>query len=267
VKKQFNGDREKDGKILEMYHHGHTYDQIAKELHVAPNQIASVIKANRMRVDKEKRDKQNARALQLFSQGKSLLDVSIKLAMSPEGVLRLHDNYLELTSRYKLLEIIDRLGENAPDLVHLYETMENSGISAEEIVSISKDYFEIPFVRARLRKLIHMEEKYEDKLDSVSSQWLELDKHNSELKMHNKNLEDRSSHLEDRICDLENKNRSMLKENLRLRLNRSDLEKSLTELYEKFIDRLLPLFGPTSPDPSNNTFLMKKYPSGDQDLR
>lgn len=41
MKKPFNGDRTKDEKILEMYYHGHTYDQIAKELHVAPNHIAS----------------------------------------------------------------------------------------------------------------------------------------------------------------------------------------------------------------------------------
>src|SRR5687767_11056852 len=89
--KPFNGDRAKDGKILEMYYHGYTYDQISKELHVAPNYIASVIRAERMRVDKEKRDKQNARALQLFLQGKSPLDVCIELEISTDEAVHLYN--------------------------------------------------------------------------------------------------------------------------------------------------------------------------------
>lgn len=154
MKKPFNGDRTKDDKILEMYYHGHTYDQIAKELHVAPNHIASVIKAKRMRVDKEKRDKQNARALQLFSQGKDPIDVCIRLTISSDEALRLHDDYLKLTNRYILVEIHEELGMHLTSLISLYKTMKNAGIPRKDIIQLSKDYFTIPDVKSELENLL-----------------------------------------------------------------------------------------------------------------
>ena len=129
-----------------MYHHGYTYDQIAKELHVAPNHIASVIKAERTRVDKEKRDKRNASALQLFSQGKSTLDVCIKLAISADEAISVHNDYLELTDRYNLVEVHEELGKYLTGLINLYRTMKNAGIPREDIIELSKDYFTIPHV-------------------------------------------------------------------------------------------------------------------------
>jgi hypothetical protein len=74
-----------------------------------------------MRVDKEKRDKQNARALQLFLQGKSPLDVCIELEISADEAVHLYNDYLKLTSRYKLAHIDEELGRNLPDVIYLYK--------------------------------------------------------------------------------------------------------------------------------------------------
>jgi hypothetical protein len=203
VRKPFNGERAKDGKISEMYHHGYTYDQIAKELHVAPNHIASVIKGKKMRADKEKRDKQNARVLQLFSQGKSPLEVCIKLAISADEAFCMHNDYLELTDRYNLVEIHEELGKYLTSLIDLYKTMKNAGIPRGDIIELSKDYFTIPNVRNDLRNLLDDVRRQEDKREQCISDWQKLNNHNMDLKLENRYQKYENRYLEKKKRDLE----------------------------------------------------------------
>jgi hypothetical protein len=246
MKKPFNGDRAKDGKILEMYYHGYTYDQIAKEFHVAPNHIASVIRAERTRVDKEKRDKQSARALQLFSKGKSPIDVCMKLAISADETFRMHGDYLELTYRQKLVEMHEELGmNNLTNIVDLYETMKNAGIPIKNIVKLCKDYLIIPFVRDELENLIDDVRRHEDKLEQYISNWQELKNRNMDLKRENRYLKEENR-------DLEKKNRD-------LEINNRDLEKkNTTTKYPQLAALRLPAY--TEPDSSNKTYDDQELP-------
>lgn len=213
MKKPFNGDRAKDGKILEMYHNGYTYDQIAKELHVAPNHIASVIRAERTRVDKEKRDKRSVRALRLFSQGKNPLDVCMQLAISADEAFCMYDDYLELTNRRKLVEIHEELGkDNLTNMINLYKTMKNAGIPIKDIIELSKDYFTIPNVRNDLKNLLDDVSKQEDKREQYISDWQELNNRNMDLERENRILKDENRDLEKKNRDLKIKNRNLQKE-------------------------------------------------------
>jgi hypothetical protein len=261
VKKPFNGDRAKDGKILQMYHHGYTYDQIAKELHVAPNHIASVIKAERTRVDKEKRNKQNASALQLFSHGKSPLDVCIKLAISADEAFSMHNDYLELTGRYNLVEMHEELGKYLTNLINLYKTMKNSGIPREDIIKLSKDYFTIPHARNDLKNLLDEVRRQKDKRDQYISDWQKLNNHNMDLKRENRYLKDENRDLEKKNRDLEIKNRDLRRENSKLeRIACRKVSLDITMKDPKSAAPRLP--GYTDPNSSNKT-----YTSGDQGLR
>jgi hypothetical protein len=213
MEKPFTSDRAKEGKIIEMHYHGFTYDQIAKELHVAPNHISSVIKAERMRVIKEKRDAQNALALQLFSEGKSPLDICINLAISTDEALRMHNDYLELTSRGKLTEMHEELGEDLPNLISLYETMKNAGIPQEDIIELSKDYFTIPHARKNLGILLDEVRRQEDKREQFISDWMVLNNHNMDLERQNRYKREENRDLENKNRDLENKNRDLENKN------------------------------------------------------
>jgi predicted Zn-dependent peptidase len=110
VKNKFFEKREKDKRIIELWYNNNTYDQIAKEVHASPNYISAVTKKEIIRVEKEEREKENARALMLFSQGKSALEVCMKLAISAEEASSLHNDYLELTNRSKLVKMNEELG-------------------------------------------------------------------------------------------------------------------------------------------------------------
>lgn len=264
MKHAFNGNRPKDRRILELYYKDYTYDQIASEVRSSPNYISSVIKRERNRVEKEKGEKRNARALQLFVQGRSPLDVCIKLEISTEEAFRLHNDYLELTNRSKLVEIHKKLRGNLPDLIDLFETMKDSGMPTKKIVKISRDHLEIPYVEDRLEKCQHALEELEYKLDRCVSDWIELNDLNINLKKQNKNLINDNGYLEDRNSDLKNTNRNLQVENLRLRSMKADLERSLARANEDLINRALPTPRDTTSPESDSRYFCLQDPLANQ---
>lgn len=204
-----------------------------------------------------KGEKRNARALKLFVQGKGPLEVCIKLAISTEEALRLHNDYLELTNRSKLVEIHEELGENLLGLINLNDTMKNAGMPTQKIVKISQDYFEIPYLEDRLERCQYALEEREHKLDRCTSHWIKLNGLNMDLKKKNKNLMDDNSYLE-------NRNRNLQKENLRLWSIKDDLEGSLAKANEDLINRTIPMpCYPTDPE-SDGRYFSLQDPIADQ---
>jgi hypothetical protein len=174
-------------------------------------------------VGKERREEQNALALKLFSQGKSPLDVSIKLAISADEAIRMHNDYLELTNRYKLTEMHEELGQNLPSLIKLYETMKIAGIPKEDIIELSKDYYSIPHARNNLSILLDEVKRQEDMREQYISDWKVLNNRNMDLKRQNRYQKDENRDLENKNRDLENKNRDLEKKGVHIKAN---LEKS-----------------------------------------
>ncbi|HEU4448188.1 MAG TPA: hypothetical protein VFR94_26195 [Nitrososphaeraceae archaeon] len=172
-----------------------------------------MIRAERTRVDKEKRDKRSVRALRLFSQGKNPLDVCMQLAISADEAFCMYDDYLELTNRRKLVEIHEELGkDNLTNMINLYKTMKNAGIPIKDIIELSKDYFTIPNVRNDLKNLLDDVSKQEDKREQYISDWQELNNRNMDLERENRILKDENRDLEKKNRDLKIKNRNLQKE-------------------------------------------------------
>jgi hypothetical protein len=176
-------------------------------------------------VEKERREEQNALALKLFSQGKSPLDVSIKLAISTDEAIRMHNDYLEHTNRYKLTEMHEELGQNLPSLIKLYETMKIAGIPKEDIIELSKDYYSIPHARNNLSILLDEVKRQEDMREQYISDWKVLNNRNMDLKRQNRYQKDENRDLENKNRDLENKNRDLENKNRDLENKNRDLEK------------------------------------------
>lgn len=265
MKKASNGNRAKDRRILELYYSDFTYDQIARQVHSSPNYISSVIAREKNRVEKVKVEKRNARALQLFVQGKSPLDVCTKLAISTEESFRLHNDYLKLTSRYKLVEIYEELHENLPDLIDLYETMKDAGMPIEDIVELSKHHYRIPHARKDLEMLLDEVKSQENKREQYISDWQELKNRNMDLKRENRILKDENRDLEKKNTDLKIKNGNLQKENSELE-SKVCRNKSL-EITMKDPKSAPPCsLGYTHPGSSNKPIYTKDNTYGDQGL-
>jgi hypothetical protein len=257
-----NGTRSKDRKILELYDKGYTYDQITQMVHLSPNTISSVLKRERIGAEQEKRAKQNAQALRLYVQGKSPLDVSIKLAISADEALRLYDEYLRLTDRHQLVRVYEDLGENLPFLIKLYQIMKEAGMPTEGIVQISREYYEIPHATYRLKKLQYDVECERNRKEKYISDWKILNNHNMDLKRRNRELQSENEELQSENEELQSENEELQSENEELGHINAGYKKSLDEVRKNLIHMTLPIGGFKDSTSGNKNLYMMEYPFG-----
>jgi predicted DNA-binding protein YlxM (UPF0122 family) len=89
---------EKEKKVLDLYYNkGYTYRQIATELRMSPNQIRAIIKRheekNEAIANKKKMLSLSSQAYKLFSEGKSNVQVAIKLDLPQEQITQFRLQY------------------------------------------------------------------------------------------------------------------------------------------------------------------------------
>ena len=89
---------EKEKKVLDLYYNkGYTYRQIATELRMSPNQIRAIIKRheekNEAIANKKKMLSLSFQAYKLFSEGKSNVQVAIKLDLPQEQITQFRLQY------------------------------------------------------------------------------------------------------------------------------------------------------------------------------
>ena len=99
---------EKEKRVLELYYEkGYTYREIAKELHMSPNQIHDIIsrheEKNIAKANKKKELSLSSKAYKLFSKGKSSLEVAITLDIPQVQVAQFYLQYLKLRGQDKLV--------------------------------------------------------------------------------------------------------------------------------------------------------------------
>jgi hypothetical protein len=192
---------EKERMVLELYYNkGYTYRQITKELRMSPNQIREIIKRheekNEAIANKKKVLSLSSQAFKLFSEGKSNVQVTIKLDIPPEHVTQLRLQYWRLQNQddleslymsvkgkgsvlwkiYKELmiiwgmtieEVASALNVSLPlHLARLYRELAKRGMSIEEIAAV---------VDIDLNKLPYMKQMLEETTKAVARKQLELD--------------------------------------------------------------------------------------------
>src|SRR5918999_6365159 len=99
---------EKEELVLELYYEkDYTYRQIAKELHMSPNQIQDIIKRHEektnAKANKKKELSLSSKAYKLFSKGKTNMEVAITLDIPQVQVAQFYLQYLKLRGQDKLV--------------------------------------------------------------------------------------------------------------------------------------------------------------------
>ena len=85
---------------------------------------------------KKKKLSKTAQALELFSQGKSPIEVSIELDFEPKDVEKVYLNYLGLTGLTQLVRIYQELGKYLPDFISFYCSFNEAGADNKKIKEI-----------------------------------------------------------------------------------------------------------------------------------
>jgi len=99
--------QEKEKMVLDLYYNrGYTYKQLTRELRMSPNQLREIIKRHEDKNDaianKKKMLSLSSQAYKLFLEGKTNVEVAIKLDLPQEQVTQFRLEYLRLQNQNKL---------------------------------------------------------------------------------------------------------------------------------------------------------------------
>ena len=105
-------------RVIELRKEGKTIREICKEMHMSSRTVIGILKDNSSKEAQEEelrkaQEQQNAlqtnytRALRLFKEGKSLLDVTIELGLFAEETKRAFDDFQEIRV-WTILEVFMR---------------------------------------------------------------------------------------------------------------------------------------------------------------
>jgi predicted DNA-binding protein YlxM (UPF0122 family) len=154
---QISKDRKKC--VIDLYFNQHkTYAEIAQIEHISPRDIHAIIKEELARRQKYKDQQQSAKAYQLFSEGKTTVQVTIELNLPASKVTKLHREYWTLRGRDILNLIYKETNGKLGPFLKLYRLIKEKGMSIEQVANS---------VEIAIHKLPHMESLYSQAKDEA----------------------------------------------------------------------------------------------------
>ncbi|MDQ3970137.1 MAG: hypothetical protein M3227_00420 [Thermoproteota archaeon] len=145
---QITKDRRK--RVIDFHFNQHkTYAEIAEIEHISPRDIHAIIKEEQSRRQKYKQQEISAEAYQLFSEGKTSVEVAIILKLPASKVSKLYREYWHLKGLDKLYTIHKETNGKLWPFLKLYkELIKKRGMSKEQVAKV---------VEIAIHKLPHME--------------------------------------------------------------------------------------------------------------
>jgi DNA-binding CsgD family transcriptional regulator len=126
--------KQKEALIIVLAEKGKTYREIAKEAGVSPNTIKSVL--NRAGLDES--TSRHSRAFELFSEGKTPLEVAIKLNLEADIAIQYHQQHYMLLGCTEFAKVYPQIKENPWPYVNLVKLVLKSGMGDGEVVEFLK---------------------------------------------------------------------------------------------------------------------------------
>ena len=169
---------QKKALVVELYNQGKTRRQIAEVVHMGFKDIADIINeytGENKRVNKPEKSK-DARAFELFLQGKQSVEVAIELDMPADQVEELHVQYWRL-SKLDNLEILYHEAEYSLSLLlRLHNILKDKRITKDkdisDLIELANDG--LPNLRARFEMLLNQVTALENEKNSLSTEILGL---------------------------------------------------------------------------------------------
>src|SRR5215207_3601593 len=145
--------QEKEKLVLELYNQGKTIRAIAIEARMSFRDIGNILK--KASKEKEERERQakaqynntdngngkterslSTQAYELFSQGKTPVEVAIELNLSESQVTRYYIEYWKLKGLYKLNLVYEEIKDGITHFLKLYGLSKSAGMSTDHVVNL-----------------------------------------------------------------------------------------------------------------------------------
>jgi DNA-binding CsgD family transcriptional regulator len=163
----FISKEEKEKLVIDLYSQGKTYRQIAEEVRISPNDIHAILKKkeeeekknNTVTNNQKQRQELSSRAYELFSKGKTSVEVAIALNLTEPKVSKVYRGYWKLRRLDKLIIIHKETNGKLGPFLKLYkELIKKRKMSIEQIANV---------IEIAIHKLPYMETLYRQIKDEV----------------------------------------------------------------------------------------------------
>jgi transcriptional regulator len=132
---------ERERKVLELYNQGKTSREIAKEQRLSLRDIGHILKKNRVNhgiamIDDDNKKSPNEKSTQaykLFSEGKSLIEVSIELGLREKEASKLFREFLKLKRQDRLHQIYPEIEPSLPSFLKLHKVLKKRGLNPANV--------------------------------------------------------------------------------------------------------------------------------------
>src|SRR5918992_128072 len=154
--------QERERLVLDLYYNqGKNTRQIAKEVRMNFRDIGAILNKAREKEEASKdqveKTSLSTRAYELFSEGKTPIQVAIALQLGADEVSEYHKEYLKLIHRENLNQIYEEIGDDDIEpFVKLYKSAKDAGMNAQHVVkllAIANNNNDLPAIEHRYQEL------------------------------------------------------------------------------------------------------------------
>jgi DNA-binding CsgD family transcriptional regulator len=143
--------REKEELVKQLYEEGKTIREIAKAVHMSFTDISAIIKKVTGDSSKDSSNKpvvsRETKALRLFSNGNSSVEVAIKLDIRIEEAEELYLGFWRLKQQPYLAFVYKELGSQFSSFIKLFSLLRGARITVKESVNLINDAKQLPILR------------------------------------------------------------------------------------------------------------------------
>ena len=164
--------QEKEKLVLDLYYkEGKTYAEMAKEARISLRDIGPILKKS----GSEQSLSNSSQAYLLFSEGKSPIQVAIKLGLKEPEVHELYKQYWKLQQLYSLYQVHEYVKEDIWSIVELYRLIKAAGMDIKHVkrlLEIANN--ELPMVQAKYEGLRREVNVLKSEKESLEKQIFDL---------------------------------------------------------------------------------------------
>jgi hypothetical protein len=172
--------QEKERLVLDLYSQNKTYREIAKEVRICPRDIGNILKKASGEKEETQDRKQSflspsTQAYQLFSEGKTLIEVAIALDLGESETTKYYEEYLNLKQMHELRIVYNEIGPDIMHFLELYKLSKDAHMKPEHVVNllqVSNRY--LPLVQQKYRKLMKETDSLESEKQKLKILWSQI---------------------------------------------------------------------------------------------
>ena len=200
--------KQKEALVMALLEKGETYREITKKAGMSPNTIKAI--ANRAGLDET--TSISSRAFELFSEGKTPLQMAITLNLEAEIAIQYHQQYYMLLGCTEFTKVYLQIKKNPWPYVNLVRLVQNARMGDGEVVELLKianGY--LPRVRLEYDRFKEEKSSLQAELNSSKAELNNIARTYQQFVDRNVALKRREDELQRNINELENKKAELQK--------------------------------------------------------